>query len=188
MFIIEKLIDDHRRRVEAWKRARYNWVSKGSDYDYRTDRGYERDHPRPGTTLKTVLRGALVVHIVIAVIGIIIGLAITSEKNSNQHPKKPEKQVVYQNGVTCDKFKIGDIAQIQYGDYQGAEVKLVGGCADSEDYQVEVTKDQTLFADGSKNPQFNDVYIKKGLTFKVDDNNNLVVTGHNKGENNVPKN
>lgn len=175
IFVFEKLMSDHRANVEAWMRAREKWVNGGS---YR----YEREYPipRPGSIFKKVASVALPIILIALVAGTIGSVIYDNHQEALKHPKPPTPAVTYKNGEQCGKFHIGDIATIDYGDYEGAEVKIVGGCRDDTEYQVITTKDQTLFGEGSKHPDQNDKAIKAGLTLSVNDNDNLVVTGHSK--------
>lgn len=179
MFVIEKFYQDHKARVEAWADARDSWVNAGSEYDYRSARDYERRNPRPGTFIKKVLSG-LPVAIVISVICAVGVHFIGQQLTKPDEPKKEETAKVYNNGDQCKDFKKGDVGTIDYGDYQGAEVEIIGGCDKGQEYEVKVTKDQTLFAEGSEGSQYDDKNIKKDLVFKVNDSRNITVTGHNK--------
>ncbi len=178
IFVIEKMVDDHRRAVEQWEAARAKWVNGGS---YRYEREYAENHPRPGHTLKIAAKVAAIV-VCVALAGLLIG-GFAKEVHDENHnkPKKPQTaQAAIKNGDSCGKYHVGDIAQIDYGDYDGAEVKIVGGCGNGEDYQVITTKDQTLFGKGSEHEDLNDKDIKAGLTFTVRSSDNLIVTGHSK--------
>lgn len=173
MFIFENYLESRRRKIAEWNKARDKWISEGS---YRYDRDYHKVKPYPvvqwGRIARTVIPVAIAVHV--ALLGV-FWLFHTNQQIDK--PKTPEKPVTYNIGDKCSKYHIGDIAYIKYGDFEGAEVEIVGGCRNNEDYKVKVTKDQTLFGKGSENENYNDKDIKKDFTFEVRSNDNLTITG-----------
>ena len=177
MFIIENYFDTRRHKIEAWESDKEKWLSGGNEYNYRHSDTWNCDHPYPVIRWNKVAK--TIILILIFKIVLICGIMwIYQENQKPDPPKQPEQSVVYKNGDECGKHRVGDIGYINYGDYEGAEVKIIGGCKNSQPYEVQVTKDQTLFGEGSSNAKYNDKNIKSGLVFKVDSSDNLMITGH----------
>lgn len=174
MFVIEKLVNDLQARDEAWERACQKWKD---EHEYYSSRDYEKSHPRPSTQIKNVIKTVLTVLFISFVV--FCGFKFI-QFEVNQPPKPVKAASEYKNGDECGGFKVGDTGNIEYGDYAGAEVKIIGGCEDHADYEMEVTKDQTIFADGMPDAGRNDLEIKKGLIIKVDSSDNFKATGHEK--------
>ena len=182
MFVIEKYVQDRRTETEAWYEARDKWVASG---EYRYHSEYEENHPRPGTREKKILRNVFtafcISFFVFAMIQFFMHIDAQKKKQLESKPKPaPAKVVKGSNGKKCGDYYIGDTGTINYGDYEGAKVKIVGGCGNGEDYQVITTEDQTLFAEGSAHPDYDDLHVKGGLTFSVNDSDNITITGHDK--------
>lgn len=173
MFLFQKIIGDFRSRDEAWEHARDKYLE---DNEYASEYSYQNNHPRPGRDLLTALKVIALGIIIVVTFSTVIYEIVTTD-----HPSTPTKPVsAYKNGEECGGFKIGDLAVIQYGDYQGAEVKIVGGCGAREDYQTVTIKNQTLFGPNSDSPNEIDKPIEPGLTIPVDSGNNLSTYGHSK--------
>lgn len=132
MFVIEKLLDDHRTKVKAWEEARDTWVN-GSSYRYR--REYEDAHPRPGTWVKNSLQAVGIFLVIVGVVGVILSLCIGAKNDHKNHPsKKPATSSVQKKDVT---YKVGDKVQVVFGDYKdsvGVIVKL-----DDDDAIIKLT-------------------------------------------------
>lgn len=179
MFVIEKLRNDFENRQEAWKRACEKWVEEGADehgYNYRDERAYRNRFGRsPKEKIKYWGGHVLTTAMVTGLMFLALGFA---KEIANEPPKPVKASSEYKNNDECDKFHIGDIASINYGDYDGAEVEIIGGCEDHTEYETRVTKDQTLNAEGSENEEYNDKPISKGLIIKVSGSDNLTKTGH----------
>jgi len=79
----------------------------------------------------------------------------------------------------CKKFNTGDYVRIQYGDFAGVEGRIIGGCGEREEYQVE-------FVDGSETEVPHDgisgAVDVSGWRIGVDSSNNLVVVEEKKNE------
>lgn len=173
MFVLKVLIDRHQERVREWEKARDKWVAADL---YRTKRQYRV--PRPGENALFIAKLVMAGIVALAFLGS-AGFVIYDEVRKPEPPKPDTQDVVYKDGDKCNKYFINDIAVVQWGEYSGAEVKIVGGC-DKSGYKVTTTKDQVLFAAGSENEQLDDKKITKGLSFYVDDSRNLSITGHSK--------
>src|ERR1700746_2006120 len=103
MCIIEKMVEDHRRSVEAWKHACDKWGNDPAyENRYRSEHEYERKHPRPGEKLKTILRATAIIIAVAGVGTLIVLTAINSDSGPKPAP------INYKNGDKCGNFKIGD--------------------------------------------------------------------------------
>lgn len=179
MFVIEKLLNDLDSKEEAWEDAREKWVAEGDDgdgYNYRSESDYRHKY---GMSPKSKVR-FLYKHIFIAIFSGLIMFCVINVINVevNQPPEPVKASSEYKNNDECGKFHIGDIASVNYGDYDGAEVEIIGGCEDHAEYETKVTKDQTLNAEGSENEEYNDKPISKGLIIKVNESDNLTKTGH----------
>ena len=175
IFIIDKLLSDLDSKEKAWEDARDKWVKGASEYEYRYERDYRRNHPSPKDKIRATFKAMFTIIAIVHIV-FIFGFFVFKQVTAPDKPKPEVNSVTYKNGDDCGKYKVGDIGYISYGDYEGAEVKIIGGC--DSDYEVQVTKDQTLFAEGSENAQYNDKAIKAGLVFKVNNGNNLIITGH----------
>lgn len=179
MFIIEKLLQDYRNKVDAWQKARDEWVKGGNEYGYRNNREYEDSHPRPTNWVRIVWK-VLMIKVCIA-LAVFLMIGFIKEVNNRPHDTKKKesaKVVTYKNGDKCGNFYVGDIATIKYGDYEGAEVKIIGGCSNDEDYKVVATKDQLIHGAGSATEDETDTHIMPGAKFSVNTAKNLIMTGH----------
>lgn len=162
MFIIEKLKRDLEEREKAWERARDKWVYEKS---YRSRYDYESMHPRPGHYGKVIVRG-LVLGIMISGLTFMIFMAV---KGSAEEGKSQE---VAQEVNNCKRFNKGDHVRIQYGDYKGVAGKIIGGCEEYENYQVDIDEGEKVNFPNDGNVEVVDVGEK---TIAVNSYENLVV-------------
>lgn len=179
MFVIEKFRDDFNKKQEAWERACQKWIDAGADehgYNYRSERDYRNRHGRSPKEKFQFISKQVFTALAVGVMTALLFGFIVEIKNQPDKPVKASSE--YKNGDECGSFKVGDIGKINYGDYAGAEVKLLGGCEDHADYEMEVTKDQTIFAEGMPDAGRNDLDIKKGLIIKVNNSDNFKAIGH----------
>lgn len=166
MFVIEKIVNDQRSAVERWESARDKWVNAA---DYRYAREYEESHPRPGYWVKKTAKAVLVGVLIGVMFVLIMGFA-KEVKISNDN--KPKEAVAQTEGKSCRKFNKDDHVRIQYGDFTGNNGVIVGGCEESEEYQVKIDPNSkaNVGNDGNEGPV--DV---SGWIIKVNDEDNLVV-------------
>lgn len=179
MFVIEKFRDGFNKKQEAWERACQKWIDAGADehgYNYRSERDYRNRHGRSPKEKSKFISQQVFTALAVCVMTFLLFGFIREVANQPDKPVKASSE--YKNGDECGKFHIGDIASIDYGDYDGAEVEIIGGCENHADYETRVTKDQVLNAEGSENEEYNDKPISKGLIIKVNDSDNLTKTGH----------
>ena len=173
MFVIKQFFQDFKKREAEYNEKMKQWTS---DNPYYGESHYRRKF---GMSPKDKLAhyGTWAVYIVLGTIVAIYIVALVRIEVT-QPPKPVKASAEYKNGEDCGTFKIGDIATVKSGDKQGAEVEIIGGCEDHTDYETKVTRDQTLFAEGSENENYDDLNIKKDLIIKIDSSDNLTKTGH----------
>ena len=172
MFVIEKLISDHRAGVAAWETARDKWIDEDQSMygNYRTKRDYARKHPRPGSTFFAVSKG-VAISMLIATVAIGGSILIVHTAKSNQKSEKTETVQVSKD-KNCQHLNVGDYVRIQYGDYEDKKGTVIGGCNPSENYQVKLDDNQMaeIQGDGIEDP----VDVSNRL-LSVDSIKNLVV-------------
>lgn len=131
MFILEKLKSDYDARVKKWEHDRDEWVAAGDD---RYHSEYAERHPRPGSIAKKLIKSAI--------LGLCIGLSISiialTVKEVEADMDKNDSAAQSVSGKNCKKFNKNDYVRIQYGNYEGNQGLIVGGCSDDEDYQVKI--------------------------------------------------
>lgn len=180
MFIIEKFRNDFESRQKAYETACKKWIEAGEDtngYNYRSERDYRNKFGgSPGERVRFIFKNTLVFLLVGGIIFLFFGFV--KEISIEPENKPAEVAVEYKNGDECHSLKVGDTGIIQWGDYTGAEVRVIGGCGDNESYKVEVIKDQILYAEGMPESGYTDKPIKAGLQFEVDSKDNIFLTGH----------
>lgn len=139
MFVIQKLLDEHREKVKVWEKDCSKWMSEDTPYGYRSRSDYADRYLRPGSTTKFILKIVFILLIIAIVITFLLGVTIKADDGQKDETKKIETS---EFGEGCRDFKLNDYARIQYGDYAGIKGRIIGGCERSQAYQVKLDNDQ----------------------------------------------
>lgn len=134
MFILEKLINDHRSKIARWEYDREKWVNAGS---YRYYSEYKRNHPHPNDIFKKTFQ-AIWVIIGFALLALFITGVVDSSIETEKKNRIEENKVVA--GKNCKAFNNNDHVKINSGDYSGAIGTIIGGCEKDKPYQVKLDK------------------------------------------------
>jgi hypothetical protein len=173
MFVIEKLLNDHRAAVERWEIAREKW--KG-EHDYYSNSDYEERYPRPLNWVKVIARST--------VIGVAVGLFMVVfigflKEIKVEQQNKPKEETAQAEGKNCKYFNKNDYVRIQYGDYANINGRIIGGCEEHNDYQVKLDENSWANLPSDGNESAVDV---GGRTISVDSYKNLAVVEDKKEE------